>query len=169
MYVSLVERCGTKMSETLVCDMAGQLRSPADVKRFMYAGNAIFTIRSKKTGNRFTYKVRRSDFGEKIADPKAVWFVSVLNGPDNWTNYAYMGIIKTDQKEFNWTKKARVGEDAASWIAFKWLFTTINEAPIFLNSQVEIWHEGKCGRCGRKLTVPESVERGIGPDCAEKM
>ena len=32
----------------------------------------------------------------------------------------------------------------------------------------EFWHEGKCGRCGRKLTVPESIEAGIGPECAGK-
>ena len=27
------------------------------------------------------------------------------------------------------------------------------------------WHEGRCGRCGRKLTVPESIEAGYGPEC----
>jgi hypothetical protein len=26
-------------------------------------------------------------------------------------------------------------------------------------------HTGKCGRCGRKLTDPQSIARGIGPDC----
>ena len=35
-----------------------------------------------------------------------------------------------------------------------------------LPKTVEVWHEGICGRCGRKLTVPESVERGLGPECA---
>jgi hypothetical protein len=29
-----------------------------------------------------------------------------------------------------------------------------------------VWHEGRCGRCGRKLTVPESIESGFGPECA---
>jgi hypothetical protein len=28
---------------------------------------------------------------------------------------------------------------------------------------------GRCGLCGRKLTDPESVERGIGPDCVQKL
>lgn len=32
---------------------------------------------------------------------------------------------------------------------------------------VEIWHEGKCGRCGRQLTVPESIESGFGPECVK--
>jgi hypothetical protein len=30
---------------------------------------------------------------------------------------------------------------------------------------VEFWHEGKCGRCNRKLTVPSSIESGFGPEC----
>jgi hypothetical protein len=34
---------------------------------------------------------------------------------------------------------------------------------------VEFWHEGKCCRCGRKLTVPASIASGIGPECATKI
>jgi hypothetical protein len=33
----------------------------------------------------------------------------------------------------------------------------------------KVHHEGRCGRCGRTLTVPESIESGIGPECAKKM
>ena len=36
-------------------------------------------------------------------------------------------------------------------------------------ANVEINHEGRCGRCGRALTVPESVASGIGPESALKM
>jgi hypothetical protein len=28
--------------------------------------------------------------------------------------------------------------------------------------------EGKCARCGRDLTVPASLHRGLGPECANK-
>lgn len=30
----------------------------------------------------------------------------------------------------------------------------------------EFWHEGCCGRCGRRLTVPASIELGHGHNCA---
>jgi hypothetical protein len=33
----------------------------------------------------------------------------------------------------------------------------------------EVYHEGRCGRCNRKLTVPESIETGLGPECASKL
>lgn len=35
--------------------------------------------------------------------------------------------------------------------------------------RIEVWHEGRCGRCARRLTVPESILIGIGPECAEIM
>jgi hypothetical protein len=30
---------------------------------------------------------------------------------------------------------------------------------------IEIWHEGRCGKCGRTLTVPDSIANGLGPEC----
>jgi hypothetical protein len=32
-----------------------------------------------------------------------------------------------------------------------------------------IMHVGKCGACGRKLTTPESLARGIGPRCSGQL
>ena len=32
----------------------------------------------------------------------------------------------------------------------------------------DVHHEGKCGKCGRPLTVPESVKTGLGPICSGK-
>ena len=33
----------------------------------------------------------------------------------------------------------------------------------------EVWHEGRCGRCARKLTDPTSIASGFGPECITKM
>lgn len=153
-----------------VCDMTGQLATPDDVRTYMLAGRATLTIRSKKTGTRFTYKIN------KLKD-KSIWFVNVLRGPDNTSDFTYMGIIKEgttpEQKFFTLTSKSRVTKDALSVKAFLYLtehiFSDEGIASLFLPEQLEVWHEGHCGRCGRKLTVPESVQRGIGPECWEKM
>jgi hypothetical protein len=38
-----------------------------------------------------------------------------------------------------------------------------------LQDFVEVWHEGTCGKCGRALTVPSSIENGLGPECIKSL
>ena len=133
----------------------------ADARGFMIAGNATVTLVSKKTGTRFTYKIRASDDGE-------VFFISLLNGPDNTADFKYLGRIA---RSIFWQgrkvpKPGDITADAPSSKAFKWAWDAIiNDV---LPPQLEIWHEGRCGRCNRKLTVPSSIASGLGPECAEK-
>jgi len=128
-----------------------------DWKTFVKAGNSIFTIENTATGNRFTYQVVRcKDEDEEI------WFVSVLNGPNNETDYAYIGSIFGT--EFRLTHKSRFGEEAVSVKAFRWLSAYLHSDQD-LPEGVVVHHEGRCGRCGRRLTVPESIESGYGPEC----
>lgn len=143
-------------------EMRGVLSTPEKIRSFMFAGNATFTIRSTKTGTRFTYKIR---VAETEAAKPDTWFVSLLRGQDNESDYAYMGIVR-NRCEFRHTNKSRVTAEAQSAKAFQYLFDTVVLRD-HLPSTLEIWHEGRCGRCGRKLTVPESIERGLGPDCAD--
>jgi hypothetical protein len=48
-------------------------------------------------------------------------------------------------------------------MAMNWVLDHLSEGE--MPPLTEIWHEGRCGRCGRKLTVPDSIAIGIGPDC----
>lgn len=140
----------------------GRLQTITDIKDFIFAGNATFTVVSEATGVRFTYRVRQSDDGR-------VYFVKVLVGPDNESSYAYAGIIRNNggPRTFTTTRASKVGKDAPSVKGFEWLLRRLNadEEP----NGAEVWHEGRCGRCGRTLTVPESIARGIGPTCAGQM
>lgn len=127
--------------------------------QFIQGGKAIFTLRSAKTGARFTYRVTESKDGN-------VFFVGVLNGSDNESNYAYVAYIRRGVL-FHGGHKAKVSREAPSFLALDWTWRKLcaNELP----DQLEIWHAGKCCRCARTLTVPESIESGIGPECAEKL
>ncbi len=58
-------------------------------------------------------------------------------------------------------------DSAPSTRAFRWFVENLL-ARGAVSEKVEFWHEGKCARCGRKLTTPESIQRGLGPECAEK-
>jgi hypothetical protein len=121
-------------------------------KEFILAGNAIVTFKSRRTGNHMTYKITKADNG-------AVWFVSVMYGGDD---FQYIGIIDKEMV-FKWTKKSRVDAKSPSFMAFAWSWSHL------YSDQLEVWHEGRCGKCGKRLTEPESVERGFGPVCWEKI
>lgn len=142
-----------------------KFETPAEVIAFMLAGNAIFTYRSQKTGTRFTYKVSEAD--KKNPTDAPAFFVSLLAGPDNMSDYTYLGMIK--EGKFFATKASRHMEKAPSFVTFQWALTSFYKNVMTMPANLEVWHVGRCGRCGRPLTVPESVASGIGPDCAAQM
>lgn len=140
-------------------EMRGQLHTPAFAKAYALAGNATFTVLNPDTGNRFTFKIRRKE----VEENKELFFVGLLSGSDNESDYSFLGTI-FDAEKFVHGRKSRVGEDAPSARAFRWIWSRFVSDKDF--APAEFWHEGRCGRCGRKLTVPASIERGLGPVCA---
>ena len=138
--------------------MSGQITEPKQALNFILGGKAFVTLVSQTSGNRYTYKITEAD--KRNPNDSPVYFVSLLNGPDNWSNYAYIGMIKNNT--FAWTGKSKVSQDAPSFIGFDFCFKALVAGSM---RGFEVWHEGKCGRCGRKLTVPESIACGFGPEC----
>jgi hypothetical protein len=139
---------------------------------FILAGNAYFTVRSMKTGTRYTYRVSRRiapAVGKKDCQcwKYPTYFVSLLTGPDNTGDYTYLGMIRENQ--FKATRATGAQEKGKPFAAFTWVWRHLGYSTPVMPPQTEIWHEGRCGRCGRKLTVPESIAAGIGPDCAGRM
>jgi len=95
-----------------------------------------------------------------------VRFVSLLTGSDNTRDYSYLGIVRGVGGRPVYTHggaKARLGADAPGARAVEWMLGRVlrGEAP-----GCEVWHQGACLRCGLDLTVPESIARGLGPECA---
>ena len=67
---------------------------------------------------------------------------------------------------FRHSKKSKISNDAKSAIVFDYVFHHLGMKT--LNTSIEIFHDGRCGRCGRQLTDPTSVETGLGPYCRKK-
>jgi len=136
--------------------------TPASINNmdFFSAGKACFTIRAKDL--RFTYRINKVEDSWKPG--KHVYFVKFLSGPDNVNSYTYLGMYNPIRHTIRLTKKSRVGEksDVFRYLAYALALMALNKLP----DNVEVWHEGRCGRCNRTLTVPESIERGLGPICA---
>ncbi|HMF88290.1 MAG TPA: DUF6011 domain-containing protein [Gemmatimonadaceae bacterium] len=137
----------------------GRISDPAQALRFIMAGNATVTLVSKKTESRFTYRIRASEDGN-------CHFVALLNGSDNESSYAYFGYVRRGVF-FYGGQKAKVTEDRPSVRGFKWAFEQFSRG--IMPDSLEVWHEGRCGRCARKLTVPSSIASGFGPECEGRM
>src|SRR5215475_5342484 len=145
--------------------MVGQLTDWADAQRFMLAGDAYVTLRSKETGTRYTYRVSKADClkcgkGEPCTcGAKPRYFVSLLTGPDNEGDYTYLGMIFPGNgapREFRATKATGTQATGKPFLAFAYAWRAL-ERDQSIPAKLEIWHEGRCGRCGRTLTVPESI------------
>jgi hypothetical protein len=134
--------------------MEGKKLNNSEALNFILAGNSTSTFLNRETDNRFTYKVKKS----KDSD---LFFVSVLTSPDVYT---YIGYITND---FKLGKKSKISKDAQSVKVFNYIFRKLKSGN--LPEQIEIWHNGKCGKCARKLTVPSSIDTGIGPECFKNL
>lgn len=152
-------------------DMRGKFTDAIQARQYIRAGKATVTLVSTRTGARFTYRVNTPEdkaTGKRVTD--GTLMVSVLNGPDNTSSYKWLGRVSRD---IFWVgrKNPQAGEirkDAACAKAFDFAWRVLLRGSA-IPEGLEIWHEGRCGRCGRKLTVPESVARGFGPECADRV
>lgn len=142
-------------------------------KDFLLAGNAIFTVKVNET--HFTYQIklpymekgRRLTEAERRTKP---YFVGKLTGPDNTSNYTYLGILNPTNLTVELRGRTRYtkSSEAVKVLEFALDAIVIGDSTV-LPKGWEILPPTRCGRCGRLLTVPESIELGIGPECFGKM
>jgi hypothetical protein len=147
-------------------DLRGQLTDYVGLVKFISAGNAILTVKSRKSGERLTFKFSRPKDEAATGRVKPI-FVALLSGPNNDSDYQFLGTIFPEASNFTYkvSAKSRVSYTAPSQEFVRWFVKQLNVSPENIFARAEIWHEGRCGRCGRRLTVPESVASGFGPEC----
>lgn len=141
---------------------------PNITRDFVTAGHAIFTIECPD-GDHYTYRIDRVPGNDRY--PNDAYFAKTLIGSDNENSYAYMGKLDPDTGVVTVTAKSRQYEEQ---YRFRLLNRVLNRVwagdhAAYEQHGFKTHHEGKCGRCGRTLTVPASIESGIGPECARQM
>lgn len=137
----------------------GNTMQPNDILTFIAAGRAVFTITSQQSGQSYTYRFGRPQ--DQLEGGPI--FAALLTGPDNTSDYTYMGIYYPARRQVIQTRGSKIGHDAPGLKALNWFLAHLNDP------RVAFRHEGRCGRCGRALTVPSSIDSGLGPECAGKV
>ena len=127
-------------------------------KEFILGGRAYFTVESAETKNRFTYKINL------CKNNKNMFFVSVCYA---YESYNFIGNLFTNdaRTEFKFVQSKKLTNVPKSVEVINFIVN------IYLNnskthSKLIFYHHGNCCRCGRTLTTPESIKRGIGLFCA---
>lgn len=130
-----------------------------EVMSYVFGGRAIITIVSNKTQTHFTYKFVASKNGKNSAG----------NDVGNFVVYTLVGKKYLPFGKVVWYGKKFIyipGYVPKSWVrykAFMWVWRHIINK-VFPKG-VYIWREDKCCVCGKRLTHPESIVKGIGPEC----
>jgi hypothetical protein len=144
------------------------------------AGKCVFTVEVPPSFGltmenppkpHYTYRVKL-----KKGDPDGKWkndayFVGLLTGPDNTRDFTYLGKLIPETGEVRLTSGSKYTDETWPVRIVRKVLARIyaNDTDAISAAGWELHHEGRCCRCGRTLTVPESVESGIGPECASKM
>jgi hypothetical protein len=165
-------------------------------KRFVLGGKAIFTV-SNPNGQHYTYMVRAANFDDDADDAPSKFFSYLLTGPDNTSDYTYLGMLDVETGETFATRKSpwkdaldevrrlrRLGKLSEARIAeqhiplpvrvLRWALMQVVWPGKPVAEGYSINGEGRCGRCGRTLTRPEGVSPdghrfGFGPVCWAKV
>lgn len=137
-------------------------RLTGDISEYALAGNATLTVRSSVTGKRYTFKIKQSK------DNESLYFIHLLRGPNNEEDYSYIGCYYSDTRIFHpcktW-KHVELRDWPSSMKAIHYTLQHLYKIP----EKLQVYHEGRCGRCGRKLTTPDSILTGLGPECRRLM
>jgi hypothetical protein len=169
----------TEIDDAPNVEMRGTIQQPTLLLMHVLAGKSILTCRSRKTGERYTFRFSRPD-----AEPgkkRPIW-VSIYGGPQgSYTatggerrNWSFLGTIWPGTNEdptfrYRHSPKSKLPSDDKAARGAVWVAQHLHLMADKLLEQAEWWHEGVCGRCGRRLTVPESIATGFGPECAGKV
>jgi len=128
-----------------------------NLKNNILAGKCIITIQSTETLKHYTFKIKKS----KQPD-KNIHFIYVFADGDK---YIYFATI-FNEKDLATTKNSKMKKDSTCFLAFRYLWLNILAGNVKNLNKLNIFHSGKCNRCGKTLTEPESIKRGLGPYCA---
>ena len=126
--------------------------------------NGCHTLQNRTSQEHRTFRiktVRKGNLqGQRI--------IGLLTGPDNTSCYTPFGFV-TDKGISVWQRK--LGRDKRS--AYEWYAIMLWEIVVKQNPEWTIkythMNEATCCRCNRKLTRPDSILSGIGPECAGRL
>ena len=114
-----------------------------------------FTVRSRRSGKDYTYKLRRRIYN-------GITYTHCYIERE-YLRFTYIGTFNG-----NFIKKSGENITTEAGKGLEWVLRRVvrGEKEI-LERNAEMMHLGKCVKCGKKLTDAKSIETGMGKWCRE--
>ena len=137
--------------------------TPSQFRNFIFMGRSVFTLENNETNNYLTFQIREIKKNGKVVPNQ--FSVQCKSLGDKEYGYQFLGYLNLATKRFNSYK--RTPNTFIGFKVFFWLMQNLERLEAF--PKLAIYHEGRCCKCSLPLTVPESIDSGIGPECKRKM
>ena len=122
--------------------------------------NGRYIIHNRETSEHRTFRIRTQSEDARFAPGERI--ISLLTGPDNGNDYMGFGFVDDAGIRVWRSKQGGAYERHAEVIWSLGVDASLSEYA----ETYQLLLEGRCVRCNRALTTPESIESGIGPICA---
>ena len=134
-----------------------------EFQTFMFLGRARFTLENIATGNYITYHIKSRKV-KRDQPPETRFFeVYVTALGDGVQGKVHVGEI--DRVNGTIRVKEGIKPDYVGLVTIKWILNHWRRLNEFVGSKMNAYHLNSCSKCGLELTVPESIQDGIGPIC----
>lgn len=130
------------------------------IYRYCMGEQGVVTLQNPTNLKHHTYLFKKP--AELNAFPEDVRFVYAVH---NGNKLFYVGMIEQDK--FRITRASRFGNHTEIVRGAYFIMRMMRDPKTL--EQMDLYHQGVCCMCGRKLTSPKSIEFGIGPKCRKRI
>lgn len=138
--------------------------SPMALPNLITAGRAVLTFLNTEKGTHMTIRAKQL-IDRHTKERKPIFFVSVALLGDHEAGFRFAGTWYSDNNSYKLHSSVQPGGQIHQVMEF--LKKAIINPQILRDKKVSLFHEGRCVRCGLRLTNPESISIGLGSDCLE--
>lgn len=129
------------------------------IRDYIYGGRGVVTLKSP-TGVHHTYMFNKPR-NEDIFPSDVLFVYAVHDGHKLF----YVGMVEDDY--FRLTRHSRFDNHTEIVKGARYIMKMMHYPN--METPMELYHQGICAVCGRPLTNPKSIERGMGPACRKRL
>lgn len=142
---------------SMFTDSAHQLKGAEAISQYVMGGKGVVTLKSpSKVHKSYFFSKPRNASNFKPDDR----FIYVLDAHNEWV---YVGMLSDDV--MRWTKHSAYPLESPEFKGARYVVKMMHRD---IETPMELYHEGVCPICGKRLTNPKSIVEGIGPKCKQE-